>query len=271
DPLLKARGVAVLETLLVLDAAERMSAARGLTINADDVEREYEAALRQLVTPLASISPPTVDRTEAERVLESVLAEKGLSRDEFILGIRRNAFLRAISVAEISVSHEQIQAEFQRTHGERILVRQIQVASLSDAAKVRERFASGEDFGALAVEFSAHTSSAKAGGLLRPFSPYDETIPELFRKTAIDLRPGQVSSAIRVGAWFHILKHEKTISADSVSLDEVSSQLAADVRERLAATAMEALHDRLLKECRVEIHDPALREAYQQRRRDSSR
>ena len=204
DLLLRANGVGVLEQLVVLDAAAELATHKGLTITQADIDREYDAALRKLVDPFSGASSGNFDREAAERTLESVLAQRHISREEFRLGMRRHADLRRIGESELTFTREQLQAELQRRYGPRLEVRHIQLASPRSAARIRARLANGEDFAQLAREHSANLISAEAGGLLQPFSDKDDALPALFRQTASSLKAGEVSEAGRGGGWCRV-------------------------------------------------------------------
>jgi hypothetical protein len=92
--LLESRGVGILEQLIGLKTASRAATERGIVVTQGDLDREHERALRGLSDPLSSITPDLSDREAAERLLDEVLTERGMSRDEFDIVTRRNAYLR---------------------------------------------------------------------------------------------------------------------------------------------------------------------------------
>ena len=271
DLLLRANGVGVLEQLVVLDAAAELATHKGLTITQADIDREYDGALRKLVDPFSGASSGNFDRESAERTLESVLAQRNISREEFRLGMRRHAYLRRIVESELTFTREQLQAELQRRYGPRLEVRHIQLASPRSAARIRARLANGEDFAQLAREHSANLISAEAGGLLQPFSDKDDALPALFRRTASSLKAGEISEAVRVGEWYHLIKLERRIEAKPVELEPIRGELTQSLLERLSDPAMEKLYERLFREAKIEIHDLVLDEAFRKVHADRSR
>lgn len=271
DLLLRANGVGVLEQLVVLDAAELLATQKRLTITQADIDREYDAALRKLVDPFSGASSGNFDRQAAERTLESVLAQRNISREEFRLGMRRHAYLRRIVESELTFTREQLQAELQRRYGPRLEVRHIQLASPRSAARIRARLANGEDFAQLAREHSANLISAEAGGLLQPFWDQDDALPALFRQTASSLKAGEISEAVRVGEWYHLIKLERRIEAKPVELEPIRGELTQSLLERLSDPAMEKLYERLFREAKIEIHDRVLDEAFRKVHADRGR
>ena len=268
DTLLRSHGPDLLLQLIALDTAEVLASAKGLKVEQADVNREYDRALRRLVDPLSSITTGSFDRAEAERLLETILAERNMSREEYAIIIRRNATLRAIADSEQQLTEEQLQAEFARAFGERVQIRHIQLATLTDVTRVTDQLASGKEFGDVAGRYSANVASARTLGLLEPFSASDEDVPRVLRDVAFSLEPGEVSSALRIGSWYHLLKLERRIPAEDRGFEEVRDQLRRRLGDRLAEPAMQQLYERLVRESNVTIHDPVLREAFKRKHPD---
>lgn len=265
DLLMQSHGAGLLEQVVALYAAEDLAAAKGVTVTESDVDREFELALQRLVNPVAPTRSGSFDRAVAERLLESVLSERNISGEEFLIPVRRNAYLRKIAQTDLTLTDAQLRTEYDRRYGERVQVRHIQLTSAAEAARMQERLVLGEGFAELANRYSANTGSAADGGLLDPISASDDEIPENFRRTAFALRPGQISGVVRVGEWHHVLKLERRIPAENPDFQSVRDQLSVGVRERLADQRMRELYEKLLGQAAVDIHDPALRAAYQRR------
>jgi len=265
DLLLRSHGPGILEQLVALYAAEDMAKKKGLSVTDKDVDQEFELSLRRLVNPLPTASPVPFDRTEAERLLESVLDQRNISREEFFLPLRRNAYLRKVASTDLTLTDAQLRAEYDRRFGERVLVRHIQLASSAEASRIQERLVAGESFAELATRYSANTASGKNGGLLDPISAVDDEVPENFRRAAFALEPGQISGVVRIGEWYHVLKLENQIAAEQPDFNSVKEELARAVRDRLVEARMRELYEQSLTQAKVDVQDPALREGYERR------
>lgn len=261
--LIRSRGIAVMEQLVGLAAAEEFAKKRGVTLTDADVEFEYDLALRRLSDPLAFTTGDDFDRTDAERLLDSILTARFMSRPEFMLTVRRNAFLRKALAAETTITEQQLRDEFDLAYGDRVQVRHIQLGNLTDAVRITERLAAGEDFADLAARYSTNVTTSRRGGLLDAFSIRDEHIPQAMRETAAKLAAGEVSDVVRVGEWYHLLKLEKNIPATQRSFESVRDALQKRIEVRLTDTRMRDLHEKLFRDAAVQISDPLLREAYQ--------
>lgn len=261
--LMRSRGVPVLEQFVGLAAAEDYAKQRGVAVTNADIEFEYDLSLRRLSDPLASPTSENFDSAEAERLLDSILATRSMSRPEFMLTVRRNACLRKVLAADLKITDEQLQVEFDLAYGERIQVRHIQLGNLADAGRMKERLAAGEDFADLATRYSTNVTSARRGGLLDPFSVRDDGVALAMREAASKLVTGQISDVVRIGEWYHILKLEKTVPPTQRSVNSVRDPLRKRIEVRLTDPRMRELHEKLFTQASVQVHDAALRDAYQ--------
>jgi len=260
--LIRSRGVAVLEQLIGLEAAMQAAEKRGLSVSEDDVRRERDLSLRRLVDPLWPVTPNSYDPTTAEQVLSATLAQRNMSAEEFDILTRRNAYLRELASLDVQINEGELEREFAVHFGPKVEVRHIQITSAADAARLRDRIERGEDFAALAGQYSANTASASEGGRLAPFSLDDSRIPEAFRTATAALKPGDVTGIARAGAWHHVIQLERRIPAVTVSFADVRPDLEEQLRVRLAEDRMYPLFERLFREARISIHNPLLAEEF---------
>lgn len=259
---MRAHGAGILEQLIVLEAVEQLASQRGLVITQADIDREYEDGLRRLVDPVADLTTGPFDRAQAEGILDTVLAGRNISREEFQLTVRRNVFLRHVVEADLAITEDLVQAEFERAYGERVQCRHIQLATRGEVARAQERLAAGESFADVARRYSANLASGEKGGLLEPFSLQDDSVPLAMREAAAGLTPGSPPSVLRTGEWYHILQLEQVLPAADVTLADVRDELDRRLRSRLAEPGVRDLYERLFREATLEIHDPALREVF---------
>jgi parvulin-like peptidyl-prolyl isomerase len=231
-------------------------------VSVSDVAFERQKAAERIWNPLAPFTTAPLDDASADKLLADVLAQKNISSAEFDIVLRRNAYLRKIVTSEQIFSEAEFEAEFERAYGIQTRVRHIQMATPGEVSRVQERLDSGEAFETLASNFSANQASALSGGLLEPFSRSEDQLPELFRQTAFALEPGMVSGAVRIGSWYHLIRVEERIPAQTRVLATVREELTQRLRRRLSEGAMFSLYEKVLREATIEIFDPVLREAY---------
>ena len=116
------------------------------------------------------------------------------------------------------------------------------------ADSVLTRARAGEDFAALAVEFSDDPGSAQQGGDLGWFRRGSELALE-FERAAFSLRPGQISDLVRTSFGFHIIQVRRAEPAEIqvrhiLFAAEITEQSLQVARAR-ADTVVQLLRDRV--------------------------
>lgn len=260
--LLRTHGPVLFNELVVIARADAEAQKRGLTLRDEQIDEEHQRFLRSMVDPLSGLGGEEFNRAEAERVLDVVLAEKGLSREEYRLGLKRTSLLRLLVKGEVAVSDEEVEVEVRRRTGPRVSVRHIQVGSLLQAEQALSELRAGRPFEEVAIRLSGHRASAPEGGLLPPFSREDPRVPATLRAAAFALEPGQVSDPIRVGNWYHLLRVEGNVPPEGTPSESARDTVREELRRIREDERIPGVYQRLLNEANVEIHDPALRSGY---------
>lgn len=112
------------------------------------------------------------------------------------------------------------------------------------AQELRERIESGEDFAALATEYSADAGTASQGGDLGWFEADDMVKP--FEDAAFALQPGEISEPVETLFGVHVIKVEER---ESPSMEELGDEF----RQRaVVERRQESLNDYV-----ASIRDPA--------------
>lgn len=262
DLLLEAHGVGLLEQLIVLDRAEQLAADRGISVARADVDVEHERAIEKLMGGHAADTPPELRLRAGETLLDELLSQRNISRAEFSLVTRRNAILRKIVNQELTFTEEQLRQEHARTYGYRVEIRHVQVGSAVEAERILRQINAGVSIEELARLYSLNRSSGEAGGLLPPFTADDSDVPEMLRRTAFALKPGERSGAIHLDQWFHVIQVERQLPAKDVLFETARAELERNLRERSADAAMQEWYVRLFNEAAIDIADAKLREVF---------
>jgi parvulin-like peptidyl-prolyl isomerase len=95
----------------------------------------------------------------------------------------------------------------------------------------------GEDFAALAKEFTEDPGSKETGGLYEDFSRGRMVKP--FEDAAFSVPVGQISGIIETEYGFHVLKVEGR-KKETQAFDDVKAQLESQLKERKQAAAFES-------------------------------
>lgn len=142
-------------------------------------------------------------------------------------------------------------------------------AKQKQADALLKRVKAGEDFAALAKEFSEDTGSKADGGELPKFGRGELPLME-FEAAAFALKPGQVSDVIQSQVGFHIIKLIEKIPAkkygllEPITISPTESKTPATIcKEQLETLQIRdrapAFVEKIRAEAGVEIVDPALK------------
>lgn len=263
--LMRSRGAELLEQFVVLEAAEGLAAQRNLSVSESDVAAEYDRALRELTANQGAAGGGAFDRAAAESILMSVLGQRKVSHEEFMLGMRRNALLRRLANEEQVVTDAQVRAEYERRYGARAEVSVVRVPTMNEVARLRERLAIHPRTGSVAASSGDGGQPPLAVESWGPFSAEDAEVPAIVRTSAFTLQPGQVSEALRLADGLVLIRLEGLQPGRSeISFEAVRTDLESAVRIRLEKKAMAGLYERLFLESMVKINDPTLKSAFEQ-------
>jgi parvulin-like peptidyl-prolyl isomerase len=258
--LLEARGLSLLQQMVWREVALQETRRLGLTVTADDIDHEYDLTLQAAQYDGKDVEKLTPARRE--QLIDEWTRTRGVARPELAIAMARQAHLRKIAEGRVKLDDAMLEKEFKRVHGEKVEVRHIQLAAPRAWEDLKRRIDAGENFMLLVHDFSQNALSRDNNGLLPPFSADDPTVPAEMVKAAFALEPGQVSNPIEAEGSFHVLKLERRIPADAVTLDQVKEELSNNLTARLVAQEMERLGGDLLIRARLRIEDQTLREQY---------
>jgi len=265
DVLMDARGVEVLQQLIILQVAKQETRRHGIRVTPADVDAEFQSALTRIAENAGMTGEYATEKNRRE-ALQRVLDERGISMAEFMVGMGRNAHLRKIVEKDLRITEETLREEFARTYGEKVHVRHIQVPQNDTRGlnQALDLLARGADFADVARRVSKNPETAARGGEMKPFTFDDPEIPAALREIAFSLKPGEVSSPVLAGQYFHILKLICRIPPDNARFEDERDKVAQSVRQRAIPQAMAKLAVGLFKEAKIKVLDSKLRPKYQE-------
>lgn len=268
--LAEAAGAQVLEEhalkLILQDACRK----RGIAISSDAIKAERRL-LAELLSASADVAPD-----DAERLITSVRANRGLGERRFASLLERNAALRAIvrKDAPIVISEDDIETAYALKFGERLRTRLILVPTLAQAEQVVTRLGTGESFAEIAAQMSIDPSSSR-GGALEPFSPSDARYPVAVRRAVGALQDGAISPPIAVtwgesstsASGFAIVRREGTTQpvGPVPTKEEAKAALEIEIRTVRERAQMDKLARELLQRTGISAMDPSLNWSWTQR------
>lgn len=271
DMLIDAHGLQTLEHFIILKAAQLRAEQMGLTVTAEDIAAEHRDALNRLGTPIVDPHQQQLDPQAAEAVLRQILDSRNIARIEWDARMQRMAYIRKIAEAEVQameITDDMLRQEYNLNYGEKVQIRHIQVNSLATVRRVRALLDQKKDFELVARQMSENPLTASLGGLLPPFTRYDEAVSPLIREAAFELKEGQVSLTIPEGGVYHIIKLEKRFPSSNVKFAHVDREtLARQLKDRLVRQRMDELEAELFRSATVDVRQPTLAEQFRERHR----
>ncbi len=254
DPVVaKVDGIEIRESDLVIAQEDFGQSAPAL---AADAKREYLIAYLSDIILVAKAAESkklgeTVDFQRRLRFTRHKLLAEARLQDEIKSAVTEEA-MRSVyneAVKGMSTNEEEVRARH-------ILIRVIdpkdEKASKEAENKIRaliERLKKGEDFAALANEFTEDPSGKQNGGDLDYFTK-DQMVPE-FSAVAFRLEKGQISEPVKTQFGWHVLKVEDKRIRQPPQYEQVKDQL----RNIVMRKAQAELIGKLRAEAKIERTD----------------
>jgi peptidyl-prolyl cis-trans isomerase C len=131
----------------------------------------------------------------------------------------------------------------------------VKAEKLGLAKKVKDRADKGEDFAALAKEFSDDPGTKNTGGEIS-FPRGTGRIPLEFEAAAFSLEPGKISDVVNTTLGYHIIKFNEKTPAEMIPLDKVHDELKKGLESQEIQKRIPDFVEELKKENNVEILIP---------------
>jgi peptidyl-prolyl cis-trans isomerase C len=245
-----------LDQLITYTVMKQEAAARNITVTDADIEAE----LRQMQQQFPD---------EAE--FAKALAARNTSLDQLRADARVDMQIDRMLEAEVASAAEATEADAREFYdgnpdqfeeGESVRASHILVMAREDAdeatrqqarAKIEaalKRARAGEDFAALAREYSDDGSKEQGGDL--GFFERGRMVPP-FEQAAFELQPGQLSDIVATQFGFHIIKVSERKEAGAVPYEQVKPQIVSYLSNRKKQERVEALIEDARKRARIEV------------------
>ncbi len=222
----------------------------GVTIGDKEVEDEYRKRNEKakldyfVIDPTKLESKVNVSDQEQRDYYEKnktkyTVPEKRQAKYIFLDKVKQRQFV-TVSDDELAQYYSQHQTEYNlpaKLSAQHILFKTTgkskeEIDAIKEKARgVLERAKKGENFAALAKQYS-EDSSASSGGDLGQFSP-GTMVPE-FDRVAFGMEPGAISDLVETQFGVHIIKVNEKTPARARSLDELKAAITAIVSTRKA-------------------------------------
>lgn len=246
----------LIEQELVAQAAERT----GVTANPDDVDTAYEE-LRSIF--------------DSERAFQMKLEGDGFTPESLRRHLGRmmaaQQYLDAIREKAVDVSQADLERYYEDNEARLTLPEQVRVRHIlitwkpmgkpDDRAYIREsmqpileRARAGEDFAALAREYSDDYATRQDGGDTGFF--HRGQMAPAFEEAAFALQPGEISDVVETSFGVHIIKLEERQEEELLPFEDIRDQLLDHVRNERAEQAVRTEIDRLADAADIKVLIP---------------
>ena len=250
-----------LEVVVADELLYQAALAKGITASA----AEIDAAVKQLK-----------QRVGSEETYKKFLAESGLTEAEVRLEVARNIQTEAYGkglVAGKGVSEEQAKKFYdanapkgmfnvpEQVHVQYILVKSsekdpesVKLEAKKRAEEAAKRAAAGEDFTALAKEYSQDSTAARGGDI--GFFPRGVMFPK-FEEIAFAGKPGDVTPLFETPKGFNVMKILEKKPESTRTYEGVKNELMLDLGRLMEQDALKAKIQELGAAAKIDILDPA--------------
>ncbi|MFH1983458.1 MAG: peptidylprolyl isomerase [Pseudomonadota bacterium] len=206
--------------------------------------------------------------------LNEVLTQVGLTDADLRGIIERQAAIRKLIASKITdkikISEKDAKAFYnehldwfhrpEQVKASHILIKaaadatdEIRKDALKRAEEIRKKALAGDDFAALARQYSEGPNKEN-GGELPMFSR--EHMVKPFSDAAFALKPGEISAVVETEYGYHIIRVSEHLPEGSAPFDEVSEGITAKLRQEEVNRRVEAYVEKLKGKAKITLNVP---------------
>jgi len=254
----EAAGAQAIQEVAIDRLLDETLAREGMSVTPADIERE-----RQLLTEAIGV------RGSPSRVVADLRRLRGLGDARFRATLERNAKLRKLVEGTVRIEESDLQRAWAINHGPRVRIRLITTGDEASAQRARSFIGTGPGARSRFIEQAALIStdaSARAGGVVEPFSLEDAAYPSGLREVLRRTPTGGVTPVIALDeGGFAIAYVEGEEPGSGISLGRARGDLERGLRLRAEREAMDRLARDLIRSASVTVFDPALGWSWRER------
>jgi peptidyl-prolyl cis-trans isomerase C len=236
---------------------------------------EFDQEMEQLPPALKALVVTDKGRREfLQKLIERELllqegVKKGFGKDEEILrkveqfkqGLIIEALTEKLCAGKDEVSDKEVEAYYKGNKGkfslgERVRVRHIMVKTMSEAQEIKDRLNRGEDFIALAKQYSIWPTKQQGGDLGYITRGM---VDKSFADAAFALkRRGEISGIVKTKLGFHIIRLEDRLGPHQLTLAEVREEIRKFLRDKKRQEILAAHLKGLREGAQISINEQLL-------------
>jgi len=239
--LVKESGDSALNTLIANKIIELEAKKQNIKVTDDDIEAEIDKFAEQY---------------GGRETFEQFLEFYGTPIDELKENIRINLTLEKLLEPSIEIKEDEIKTYFEENkesfgEKEQVKASHILVDSEEKANEVKAKLQAGEDFAALAKEYSTDTSNNENGGDLGYFAR-GKMVKE-FEEAAFSMDIGQISDPVKTEFGYHIIKVEDKKPAKEATYEESKDEIKDILFQEKLPSAYQTWMQEKMNDYNIEI------------------
>ncbi|HEY1428674.1 MAG TPA: peptidylprolyl isomerase [Candidatus Tumulicola sp.] len=190
---------------------------------------------------------------------DEMLKARGLSEDDVKQALREQIILDKALAKQVTVTPAQIKAYYDKNttaydKPETVQARHILVANLDTANKVEAALKGGQDFAAVAKQYSIDPGSKDKGGDLGTFRR-GQMVPA-FDKVAFSQAVNVISPPVKSQFGYHIIQVEARTPATKATLASATPRIEETLRQQQEAPLIQPFLQNLQTKATITVNDP---------------
>ncbi len=245
----------VLEKLIGRELLYQTSQKKGIKVDEAAVNEQL-TALKKRFPSEAEFNNALSEMNQSEAAIKSQL-ERNMAIKEFV----DKEFVQKITISDKESkayykSNQNLFKQSEQVQASHILINIDPQADASQKAearkkieKIRKRLQKGEDFAALAKEFSQCPSNAKGGDL--GYFKRGQMVPP-FEQAAFALKPGTISDIVETKFGYHLIKVIDKKSESTIAYKDVKERLEQQLKQEKIQKEITLYVEQLKEKAKVE-------------------
>lgn len=226
-----------------------------MTVSDSEVADEYRRRNEKVKLDVVPLTPEAFE-SQVTLTDGDVAAYFEKNKENYRTGEKRRVRYALVDVdqvrQQVQISQNELEAFYKQNIAQYTTPEQVAASHIllktegKDDAAVRKqaeevaaRAKAGEDFAALAKQFSEDESNNTTGGSLGEFGR-GTMVPE-FEQAAFAMKPGEISDPVKTSFGYHIIKVEKNQPATTRTLEEVRAEIEDQLKWQKAQQEAESL------------------------------
>jgi len=209
-------------------------------------EKEYNAALAKMKLSEAEIKSQITKGLSIQQLIDTKFVQKITVSDDETKAHYNNNLNLFKQPEQVRAMHILVMVDPQATEEQKATARK-------KLKEVQQKLGKGEDFEALAKEYSEGPSGAKGGDL--GYFRKGQMVPT-FEEVAFALKSGEVSDIVETRFGYHLIKVVDKKPDSTMSYEEVKDKLKQYMKQQKIQEQVKSYLDKLQKKAEVERFIP---------------